>query len=158
MDLDAREIRLPETKNGEGRVIPIAEELIAIMERLKEARKVTRADGSAALAETVFHDGGRPIKKRHFTDVWIATRTAAKLPHRLFHDFRRAAARRLTNAGVPQVVAMRVTGHKTLSMFRRYSIVENADVARALDQVAGARKEKSAARVVDLASSRKKRS
>ena len=74
--------------------------------------------------------------------VQPAARKAAKLPHRLFHDFRRAAARRLTNAGVPQVVAMRITGHKTPSMFRRYSIVETGDMARALAALSKAPKEK----------------
>ena len=68
--------------------------------------------------------------------AWTAARKAAALPHRLLHDFRRAAARRLTNAGVPQSFAMRVTGHKTPSMFRRYSIVETADMARGLERVA----------------------
>jgi hypothetical protein len=42
----------------------------------------------------------------------------------------------LTNAVVPQQVAMRVTGHKTPSMFRRYSIVEKVDLAHGLEKVA----------------------
>ncbi len=113
VDWEEREIRLPDTKNDEGRVVPIAGELLPIMERLRERRRVTRPDGSIALAETVFHDEGRPITRKRFVRAWNATRKAAKLLHRLFHDFRRAAARRMTNAGIPQVVAMRVTGHKT---------------------------------------------
>jgi integrase len=136
VDWEEREIRLPDSKNGEGRVVPIAGELVAIMERLKGARRVTRADGSVALAETVFHADGQQITKKRFTNAWTATRKEAKLPHRLFHDFRRAAARRLTNAGVPQSIAMRVTGHVTPSMYRRYSIVETSDMARGLERVA----------------------
>lgn len=142
VDLEENEIRLPDTKNGEGRVVPIAGELVAIMGRLKAARRVTRADGSVALAETVFHAAGKPITKKRFTIAWNAARKAAALPDRLFHDFRRAAARRLTNAGVPQVVSMQITGHKTASMFRRYSIVETVDMARGLERVA--RREESA--------------
>ncbi|HTO86242.1 MAG TPA: hypothetical protein VMR54_01775, partial [Thermoanaerobaculia bacterium] len=52
---------------------------------------------------------------------------------------RRCGARRLIAAGVSQAVAMKITGHKTPSMFRRYQIIETADVARALEQVAGHR-------------------
>jgi integrase len=133
---EEREIRLPDTKNDEGRVVPIAGELVSIMERLRESRRVTCADGSVALAETVFHDSGRPITKKRFVRACAASRKAAGLAHRIFHDFRRAAARRMTNAGVPQVVAMGVTGHKTASMYRPYSIVEKADMARGLETVA----------------------
>jgi excinuclease UvrABC nuclease subunit len=42
----------------------------------------------------------------------------------------------VTNALVPQVVAMQITGHKTTSMYRRYSITEKDDVAQALERVA----------------------
>jgi integrase len=42
---------------------------------------------------------------------------------RIVHDLRRCAARSLLAAGVPQAVAMKITGHKTDSMFRRYAIV-----------------------------------
>jgi integrase len=156
VDLEAGEIRLPETKNGEGRVIPIAGELVKIMERLLKARAVKRADGSAVLAETVFHDAAQPITRKRFILAWKAARKAAKLDGRLFHDFRRSAARRHIAAGISQAVAMQITGHKTPSMFRRYQIVESSDVARALDRVAATKESATGARVVAISNARKR--
>jgi hypothetical protein len=65
-----------------------------------------------------------------------AKATEATGIHRLFHDLRRTGVRNLIRAGVPQKVAMMISGHKTTSMFSRYKIVDERDLHDAADKLA----------------------
>ena len=56
-------------------------------------------------------------------------------PGRLPHDMRRSAVRNLVRAGVPQSVAMKLTGHKTDSVFRSYDIVSHDDLRVAVERL-----------------------
>jgi len=52
------------------------------------------------------------------------------------HDLRRCAARNLSRAGVPEQIAMKITGHKA-SMYRRYRIVDERDLREATERLNG---------------------
>jgi integrase len=151
VDLPAGVITLPDSKNGRGRVLAIAGDLVEVMARRERARLVETPAGDVQVADHVFHKAGRPL--RDFRGAWHATLERAGLSHqekdpvtgtvrtihdRTIHDFRRTAVRNLIRAGVGETVAMTVSGHKTRSMLDRYNITSTDDVREALEKVASA--------------------
>lgn len=61
---------------------------------------------------------------------------AAGLHGRLVHDLRRTAVRNLERAGVSRSVAMKLTGHKTEAVYRRYAITSAADLSEGVAKLA----------------------
>jgi integrase len=53
------------------------------------------------------------------------------------HDFRRTACRDMVKAGIPEIVAMQISGHKTNSMFKRYAITDHRMMQSAFQQMQG---------------------
>lgn len=123
------------TKNTEGRTFPFGA-LPDLADLLRRQRLATvaleRRTGQAV--PWVYHRAGRPIL--HFRGAWRKACKAAGCPERIPHDFRRTAVRNLERAGVPRSVAMKLTGHKTEAVYRRYAIVAEADLADGVRKLA----------------------
>ena len=149
-------LRAENSKTRKAETMPLEGELGKIIERRRAAVVFQTKDGETRFAEYVFHLGGKKIAD--FRKAWltacietglgkmvcrkcgyegadrscgkcgIATRYSGKI----FHDFRRTASRNMIAAGVPQAVAMKITGHRTDSMFRRYAIVNEEQKREAL--------------------------
>lgn len=131
VDRDGRVIRLrPEaSKTGEGRTLALEGALWEIIERRWAARQVPTPEG-ARLTPWVFHRAGHPI--RDIRGAWASACKVAGLEGKLFHDLRRTAVRNMVRAGVPQSVAMKISGHRTAAIFRRYDITTEADIREAV--------------------------
>jgi integrase len=124
VDRGQRTVVLPTSKNRERRVLALEGELWEIIERRYADR---------GLMPWVFHRHGQRI--RTFRKAWDTACTAAGLPGRHFHDFRRSTVRNLTRAGVPEKIAMDFTGHKTRSVYDRYDITSEEDLRAASRKV-----------------------
>ena len=152
-------LRAANSKTRKPETMPLEGEIAAIIERRRQAATWEEKDGTRRFAEYVFHLKGGAVGD--FRKAWATACVAVgvgkmvcpecgsgsaerrcercKVPTRyvgkIFHDFRRTASRNMIEAGVPQVVAMKITGHRTDSMFRRYAIVNEEQKREALAKV-----------------------
>lgn len=158
-DIEGNTVRLrgQNAKNRTPRSVVLAGELKQIVEHRRQERLV-----SGVLTNLVFHRKGKSIGE--FKRSWAAACVAAglgsmKCPKcgesgqpgqqtrclkckrqrtysgRIFHDFRRTAARNLIRAGVNERTCMEILGHKTRSMFDRYNITDERDLAEAMERL-----------------------
>ncbi len=148
VDLRVGEVRLDPgtTKNGEGRVFYLTPELLELLKQQRASaleiqrgkhmivqhvffhREITKAGKLAYLA-------GKPISGCGFYQAWRRARTAAGCPGSIPHDFRRTAIRNMVRAGIPERVAMKLSGHKTRSVFDRYNVVSDGDLRDAASRL-----------------------
>lgn len=126
-DIDGSVLRIrgETAKNKANRTLPIRGAVATI---IAGARSLRRLDCSR-----IFHRDGVPIGD--FRKAWSTAAKAVGHPEVRPHDLRRSAVRNLIRSGVPERIAMGITGHKTRSVFDRYNIVSGSDLGAALDTV-----------------------
>ncbi len=123
-------IRWPsETKNNDGHYIPLdeGEEFLDRLRTLKAEHDLKWPNQ----ARVFLTPEGEPLKHHHMRKQWDNACIRAGLPGLLFHDLRRSAVRNTVRGGVSPVVAQRLSGHKTMSMFNRYNITDETDLREA---------------------------
>ena len=130
-----------ESKNGEGREFPFTPELRAVLEEQRQyVRGIEQATGTIIPWLFVHPPGvARAVAGSRISDfrgAWAKACRAAGVPGRLVHDFRRTAVRNLERAGVPRSAAMKLTGHKTEAVYRRYAITDSAMLQEAAVKLA----------------------
>ena len=131
------------TKNGEGRVFPMTSDLRAVLEQQRIEHDRLRKSGLLVpyvfFREVAEYRCGdkKPRAIVSFTKAWKIACREAGCPGRIPHDLRRTAIRNMVRAGIPERVAMKLTGHKTASVFARYDIMSGGDLQSAVSLLDG---------------------
>jgi integrase len=130
LDVDRRgeRIVLPQTKNGEGRIVYLNRLALQVFE------SVARED-SATVDRVFAHATGRQVSM-----AFRRAAKAAKIEDFRFHDLRHTAASWLRMEGADIHTIAQLLGHKDLRMAARYqhlSPVFLSDAVKKLDQVFG---------------------
>lgn len=132
VDLKAGLIRLEEeqTKSGDPRVVPLPDVLLHLL-RVQEPKEgpvfiATNLRKSWCAACAAAGLGTLEKVEGHYDKRYTGL---------IIHDLRRSAVRNLRKAGVAEGVAMKISGHKTRSVFERYNIVDETDVQQAMARV-----------------------
>ena len=125
VDMRRREFTLRKTKNGETRVVPMTPD---VYETFVELHKERRLD-----TQSVFLYKGKPWKNPR-TAFAAACRRAGIRGLRL-HDLRHTASTNLRRAGVDTMTAMKIVGHKSEQMPRRYNTIQPEDLHEAAQKL-----------------------
>jgi integrase len=123
IDLAAGTLRLETSKNGEPRQVNLTQETRELLGACMAGKNPE---------EPVFTRNGKAVSV--FRGTWDKV-TAAGCSGLFFHDLRRSAVRNMIRGGIPEVVTMKISGHKTRAVFDRYNIVSERDLVDAAQKI-----------------------
>jgi integrase len=108
-------LRAEDTKTGNGRSIPIHPELMEVLKKVLKVRPLN--------CDCVFHRDGRPLDSNHIRWAHQMVRKKARIENFTFHDFRHTCINNWRKEGHDYFKIMAASGHKTISVFKRYNMV-----------------------------------
>jgi len=117
-------LQATQTKTKQARVVYVTGDFLLVMQKAKQLR-----DREHPACPYVCHRDGKPFN--NLIHAWKTACTRVGLNERTFHDLRRTGIRNLVRAGVPETVVMKISGHKTRSVFDRYNITSEDDLRQA---------------------------
>lgn len=120
VNLEARVVLLPITKNGEARLVPLSNEAIAVLKKQKSST-------IQSIAGRVFE-----VSPKSLDGAWRRACGKAGISGLRFHDLRHEAISRLFEGGLNMMEVSTISGHKTLQMLKRYTHLRAEELAKKL--------------------------
>ena len=134
VDLKKRTVTLPDTKNGEKRIVPLSTEALRILSDLPrridgkvwgmEPHSISQAFRKAVSRARKAYEQECEEKVQKPDPSYLADLT--------FHDLRHEATSRFFEKGLNPMQVAAITGHKTLQMLKRYTHLKAEDLAELL--------------------------
>ncbi len=119
--LERRMWRIPMSKSGKARHVPLSDDVLTILKQLP------RFDGCPYVVPN-------PESKQPFSDIfhsWDAARKAAGMPDLRLHDLRHSLASFMVNAGRSLYEVQSILGHSQLNTTQRYAHLSQATLLEA---------------------------
>ena len=121
VDLKKRIVTLPETKNGQKRIVPLSSVAMTILKERLNTRRIDRKVWDIGL-DAISQDFAKACRKTGISGLH-------------FHDLRREATSRFFELGLATEKVKEITGHKTYSMLARYTHLKAEDIALEIDRL-----------------------
>ena len=135
VDLGRKDLYIPDSKNGEGRHIPLNAQARAAFERMRKARI---GDGPIPIAPEgpifISQLGERLLGPRHWFEDAVEK---AGIRNFTWHDLRHTFASRLVMADVDIRTVAELMGHKSIQMTMRYAHLAPEHKLVAVERLAG---------------------
>jgi integrase len=123
INLDLRLIKLNDTKNGDDRIVPLSNKALLSVKFLLQQAK------SSHLLN---------YKKEWLTEKFITHCQSINLENYRLHDLRHEGVSRLFEKGLSMVEVSAISGHKDLSMLKRYTHINPSTLLSKLDRLSHA--------------------
>lgn len=114
-------LRPEDTKTDEARLIPLTPTIGELLKDLNQLRYLNQ--------DHVFLVKGKSVYS--IKTAFNAACRRAKIEDFHFHDFRHTAITNMRRAGIDHLTIMKISGHKTMEVFRRYNSFHESDLREA---------------------------
>ncbi|MGH8602649.1 MAG: site-specific integrase [Gammaproteobacteria bacterium] len=133
VDPQRRIIRLPDTKNGSARSVPLTKRAVQVLVEALD-HPIRPIDTDLVFWGDTRDRATGERKPYDFTEAWESARTRARVPDLKFHDLRHEAVSRLVEAGLSDQEVAAISGHKSMQMLKRYTHLRAEDLVTKLDR------------------------